>query len=331
MKGAPGVCDNAVSPMKRRDLLALSPATAGFFYLRGSAPQPLEEAAARLVGAALADDGGWRKMEYLCDRIGARMTGSPALERAIQWVATEMKREGFSNVATPPVLVPHWVRGAESATLLEPVEEPLPILGLGFSVATPPAGLTAEVVCVESFEELVQLGADKVRGKIVVYNQPWQGYGRSVQYRVNGASRAAQLGAVAALVRSVTPVSIRSPHTGTMRYLEDAPKIPVASITVEDALRLRRLTQAGVKVRIRLQMSAQTLPDAQSANVLGEIPGREKPEEIVVLGGHIDSWDVGTGAQDDASGVVACWQAVSLVKQLGLQPPPHPPRRRLGR
>jgi Zn-dependent M28 family amino/carboxypeptidase len=194
------------------------------------------------------------------------------------------------------------------------------MLGLGFSVATPAEGITAEVVCVESFEALEKLGAEKVRGKIVVFNQPWMGYGRSVQYRMSGASRAAKLGALAVLVRSVTPVSIRSPHTGTMRYTEDAPKIPAASITVEDAERIQRLTDNGVKVTVRLRMEARTLPDADAANVVGEIVGREKPQEIVVLGGHIDSWDVGTGAQDDGSGCVACWQAVVLAQQLGLRP-----------
>jgi hypothetical protein len=278
------------------------------------------ETAARLIGAALTDEGGWRKMMMWCDRIGARMTGSPALQRAIEWSAAEMRREGLKNVLTPPVKVPNWVRGRESATMLEPVETPLPMLGLGFSVATPPEGITAEVVCVTSFEELEKLGAEKVRGKIVVYNQPWLGYGRSVQYRVGGASRAARLGALAVLVRSVTPVSLRSPHTGTMGYAADAPRIPAAAITVEDALRIQRLTESGVAVKVRLKMEAQTLADADSANVIGEIVGREKPEEIVVMGGHIDSWDVGTGAQDDGSGCVACWQAVVLAQKLGLRP-----------
>jgi hypothetical protein len=287
---------------------------------RPTLTESYHDVASRLIGAALTDDGGWRKMMYWCDRIGSRMTGAPGLQRAIEWSAAEMRREGLKNVVTPPVKVPNWVRGHESATMLEPVETVLPMLGLGFSVATPAEGITAEVVCVESFEALEKLGAEKVRGKIVVFNQPWMGYGRSVQYRMSGASRAAKLGALAVLVRSVTPVSIRSPHTGTMRYTEDAPKIPAASITVEDAERIQRLTDNGVKVTVRLRMEARTLPDADAANVVGEIVGREKPQEIVVLGGHIDSWDVGTGAQDDGSGCVACWQAVVLAQQLGLRP-----------
>jgi len=306
--------------MQRRDFVSVMPAAAAWAQDRPTLTEKYRDAAARLIGAAMVDDGGWRKMQYWCDRIGPRLAGSTGLERAIQWSAAEMKREGLSNVQTPLVKVPHWVRGNESAIMLEPVESVLPMLGLGGSVATPPEGIAAEVVCVQNFDELERLGADKVRGRIVVYNVPWQGYGRTVQYRSQGATRAARLGAVAALVRSVTPVSIRSPHTGMMTYSEGTPRIPTASITVEDALRIQRLQDNGVTVRVRLSMEAKTLDDADSANVIGEIPGRERPEEIVVMGGHSDSWDVGQGAQDDACGCIACWQAVMLVKQLGLAP-----------
>ncbi len=298
----------------------MTPAAAVWSQPRPNLAEAYQTPAARLIDAALADEGGWRKLQYWCDRIGPRLAGSANLSRAIEWSAAEMKREGLENVRTPSVLVPHWVRGNESAQLLEPTETRLPILGLGGSIATPPDGITAEAVCVESFDELENLGAAKVRGKIVVYNQPWRGYGPSVAYRAVGASRAAKLGAVAALVRSVTPVSIRSPHTGMMSYTDGIPRIPAAAITVEDSLRIRRLTSDGVKVMVRLKMEAQTLPDAESANVVGEIVGRDKPEEIVVMGGHSDSWDVGQGAQDDGSGCAAAWQAVQLVRQLGLKP-----------
>lgn len=298
----------------------MTPAAGLWAQNRQGLAEDYHDAAARLIGAAMLDEGGWRKMQHWCDRIGPRLAGSEGLQSAIEWSAAEMKREGLSNVATPPVQVPAWVRGRESAALVEPLESPMAMLGLGGSVATPPEGITAEVVCVTSFEELDKLGAEKVRGRIVVYNQPWMGYGRSVAYRSQGASRAARLGAVAALVRSVTPVSIRSPHTGMMTYAADAPRIPAASITVEDALRIQRLQDAGVRIVARLHMEAKTLPDATSANVVAEIPGREKPEEIVVMGGHSDSWDVGQGAQDDASGCIACWQAVQLVHDLKLRP-----------
>ena len=278
------------------------------------------ETAARLIGAALTDDEGWRRLEYLCDRFGPRLACSEAAQRAIAWAADEMRREGLANVRTLPVKVPHWVRGAESARLVEPLDSPVAMLGLGGSIGTPSGGITAEVVAVSSYAELEALGTDKVRGKIVLYNVPWQGYGRTVQYRTSGAVQAAKLGAVASLVRSVTPLSLRDPHTGAMQYDPDVPKIPHAAISVEDALRIARLIAAGNTVKLHLEMAAQNLPNADSADVIGEIVGRERPGEIVVIGGHIDSWDVGQGAQDDGCGMAACWAAVVLMKQLGLTP-----------
>lgn len=286
----------------------------------GTWTQPYGDAARRLIEAALQDQGGWGKLCYWCDRIGPRLSGSSNLARTIEWSAEQMRREGLENVVTLPVQVPVWVRGQESAEMIEPRPARLAMLGLGGSVGTPAEGIAAEAVCVESFEELERLGAEKVRGKIVVYNEPWRGYGPTVVYRGQGAVRAARLGAVAALVRSVTPLSLRSPHTGAMNYAADAAPIPAAAISVEDALMIARLQQSGVRIQLRLKMEARTLADAPSANVVGEIAGREKPEEVVVMGGHIDSWDVGQGAQDDASGSVACWQAVQLVKSLGLRP-----------
>ncbi len=306
--------------MKRRNFLALTPVLSSFAQTRPSLTELYREPASRLIGAALTDEGGWTKMQYLCDRIGHRLAGSKALERAVAWSAAEMKREGLSNVVTPLVKVPHWVRGQESLTMVAPLESPVAMLGLGGSVATPAEGITAEVLCVSSFEELEAAGAAKVRGRIVLYDVPWQGYGRTVAYRGQGAIRAARLGAVAALVRSVTPVSLRSPHTGMMSYAEGTPRIPAAAVSVEDSQRIHRLIDSGVAVTLRLRMEAKTLPDADSANVIGEIPGREKPEEIVVMGGHSDSWDVGQGAQDDGAGCVAAWQAILLAHQLGLRP-----------
>jgi Iap family predicted aminopeptidase len=194
------------------------------------------------------------------------------------------------------------------------------MLGLGGSVGTPKEGIVASVVVVSTFEELERLGAGKVKGKIVLYDMAWQGDGQTVRYRRNGASQAAKLGAVAALVRSVTPRSLYTPHTGAMTYDASAPQIPTAAITVEDAAWIHRATQLGDDVRVQLVMEAATLPDADSANVIGEIVGRERPDEVVVLGGHLDSWDVGQGAHDDGAGVVAAWQAVVLMKQLGLKP-----------
>jgi len=194
------------------------------------------------------------------------------------------------------------------------------MLGLGGSAATPKKGITAQVIPVASFDELEKRGRAEVEGKIVLFNAPWEGYFKTVQYRSNGASRAAKLGAMAVLVRSVTPVSLQTPHTGALEYAADAPKIPAAAVTIEDATLVQRLVDSGTRVVVHLEMEAHTLPDADSANVIGEIPGREKPEEIVVIGGHIDSWDVGTGAQEDGSGIMTALEAAHLIHELGLRP-----------
>ncbi len=278
------------------------------------------EVSKKIIAAALEDKEGLDRLRYLCDQIGPRLSGSPSLERAIQWSAEEMKKAGLTNVQTPPVKVPHWVRGRESATLLAPIEKPLVMLGLGMSVGTPPEGITAEVVAVSDFDELQQLGKEKVAGKIVLFNPEWKGYGGTVQYRGSGASRAAELGAVATLVRSMTGNSLATPHTGALNYTVGVPKIPAAAITVEDAAMIHRLVKSGAPVKVRLMMEARQLPDADSHNVMGEIRGREKPEEVVVLGGHIDSWDLGQGANDDGSGIIATFQAVALLQKLGLKP-----------
>jgi hypothetical protein len=276
--------------------------------------------AGKLIQAALADTEGYDRLEYLCYRIGNRLSGSPSLEKAIAWSVEQMKAAGLSNVRVIPTKVPHWVRGAESGRILTPLERPLHMLGLGMSIGTPPGGITAEAVAVSSFDDLAKLGRDKVQGKIVVYNYAFQGYGSGRNYRQSGASRAAALGAVAALVRSATPLAMQAPHTGAMDYDEAQPKIPTAAISPEDALMIGRLYSDGVPVKIHLEMGAQLLPDADSGDVIGEIPGSEHPEEVVVIGGHIESWDVGQGAQDDGASIIACLQALTLIHKLGLQP-----------
>jgi len=274
----------------------------------------------KLIDAALADTEGYERLTYLCYRIGSRLSGSAALEQAIAWSAEQMKAAGLANVRVIPVKVPHWVRGSESGRILAPLDKPLHMLGLGMSVGTPPGGITADVVAVSSFDELARLGREKVRGKIVVYNEPFTSYGPTRVYRSSGPSRAAALGAVAALVRSATPLAIEVPHTGEMSYDDNQPKIPAAAVSPEDAMMIARLYADGVPVRVRLVMGAHMEPDADSGDVIGEILGREKPEEVVVIGGHIDSWDVGQGAQDDGASIMACLQALALMHKLGLQP-----------
>jgi hypothetical protein len=286
----------------------------------GDLTDQYKSAADRLIDAALADNEGYAKLAYLCDRIGARLSGMPSLDRAIQWSAATMKSDGLSNVRVIPVKVPKWVRGAESAQMLAPENKPLHMLGLGMSVGTPAGGITADVVVVDDFDQLTKLGAEGVRGKIVLYNEKWVNYGATGQYRRAGPSRAAALGAVAVLLRSVTPHAMQIPHTGTLDYDDAQPKVPSAALSVEDALMLGRFAALKLPIRIHLEMAAHMEPDADSGDVMGEIPGREHPEEVVVLGGHLDSWDVGRGAQDDGSGIIASLQAVALIKKLGLQP-----------
>jgi carboxypeptidase Q len=230
-----------------------------------------------------------------------------------------MERDGLENVRSEPVMVPRWIRGEESLELLSPRSETLSVLGLGPSIATPPAGIQAEVLVVESFEELDER-ASEATGKIVLFDAPFTSYGETVQYRGRGAVAAAQVGAVASLIRSVTPFSMNTPHTGGMGYQEGVPEIPHAAITVEDALMLHRMQDRGERIEVRLAMGARSEGMVPSRNVMAEIVGWESPEEVVVLGGHTDSWDVGQGAMDDGGGVVAAWEAVRLMKVLGLRP-----------
>ncbi len=285
------------------------------------------EAAERIIRETLKENDAWNKMEQLCDGIGHRLSGSRGLEQAIDWAVAAMKQDGHENVRKQKVMVPHWVRGAESAALVEPYEYALGMLGLGGSVGTPPEGITAPVLVVADEKELDAAG-EKAQGKIVLFNNPMppydplkgSGYGTAVRFRHRGAQLAAAQGAVACLVRSVTARSLRTPHTGAMSYGDSEKKIPAAAITIEDAEMLARLQRRGVTPMVNLKMSARTLPDAESANVIGELRGREKPEEIVVIGGHIDAWDVGQGAHDDAGGCVISMEAINVLRRLNLIP-----------
>src|SRR5690554_2428475 len=277
------------------------------------------ETANRIIAAALDDSATYDRIAYLTDTFGPRLSGSQNLEDAIDWILSEMQSDGLDNVRGEPVMVPHWVRGKESLEMIEPRRTSLKVLGLGGSVGTPEEGITAPVLVVRSFDELEER-KDEAAGKIVVFNAPFTSYGQTVQYRGNGAIRAAQAGAVATLVRSVASMSLYSPHTGMLRYDEGTPRIPAAAITVEDAEMLQRMQDRGQSIVLHLSMGAHTLPDAQSRNVIAELTGTEYPEEVVVIGGHIDSWDVGTGAMDDAGGCVVSWEVIRLLKELGLRP-----------
>jgi carboxypeptidase Q len=273
----------------------------------------------RIIDAATADSAAFTRLAELVDRFGARFSGSVALERAIDWILHEMEADGLQNVRGEPVMVPRWVRGEESLELVTPYAERMPVLGLGGSVGTPPGGVRGEVLVVGSFDELAAR-AGEARGRIVLFDVPFTSYGETVRYRSGGAVEAARAGAIASLIRSVGPFGMQTPHTGGMAYQEGVPEIPHAAITLEDAELLRRMSERGERIEVHLRMEAKTLPDAPSRNVVAELVGRERPEEVVVLGGHIDSWDVGQGAMDDGGGSVAAWEAVRLLSDLGLRP-----------
>lgn len=242
---------------------------------------------------------------------------------AVSWSSAQLEAAGL-ELNNQEVMVPVWVRGPASAALTAPVQRELQILALGGSVSTPEGGIRAEAVVVHSWEELEALPREQVEGKIVVYAVPWEGYGSVVQYRGRGATEASRKGAVASLVRSATPVSLGTPHTGAMWYEEDVEPIPHVAITVEAAAQLDRLAASGERIELHLDVQNETRPDALSHNVIAELPGREHPEEIVVVGCHLDSWDVGQGAQDDGSGCVMAMEAGRLIAEL-----PQAPRRTL--
>jgi len=280
---------------------------------------PYRDASSRLIGEALSTDAAWQRLAYLGDTFGNRLSGSPNLDAAIHWAVDEMTKDGLENVHTEPVKVPHWVRGHESLEIAGPIPQPLVLLGLGNSVGTPAGGIEAELLVVHSFEEL-DAAHDRVKGRIVLFNVPFTNYGETVKFRTAGPSRTGALGAAAMLVRSVGPAGLRTPHTGTLVYAAGQPQIPAAAVTTEDAARLQRMVDRGTTVRLRLSMDAHFLPDADSANVVGEIRGRERPDEVVVVSGHFDSWDVGTGSTDDGGGVISAWEALRLMKTLNLRP-----------
>lgn len=298
-------------------LLLSLPAYAG----RRAEPEPeLQATAAALLGAALASGEAYAELRVLSDDIGHRISGSPQLARAVTWAEAELRADGL-QVALEPVDVPVWERGLGHAEVRAPLVEPLPVLALGGSVATPEGGVEAPVLVVSSFDDL-RARAGEAEGRIVVWDVPFTTYGDTVVYRRDGASEAARVGAVASLVRSVTPTSLRTPHTGMQRYAPEVPHIPAAAISTEDAARLHRWQAAGVTPRVHLELRPVDRGMGPSHNVVGEIRGRSLPEEVVVIGCHLDSWDVGQGAQDDGAGCVTVMEAAALLRAL-----PVPPRR----
>jgi carboxypeptidase Q len=285
--------------------------------------------------AALSSDYAYRQLAHLTDSIGPRLSGSPQAQAAVEYVAGEMRRLGC-EVKLEKLSVPHWVRGEETAALVQyPGQAPgttqkIVLTALGGSVATPAKGLTAEVIVVNNFDELTALGREKVAGKIVLFNARFdrqmaaegfggEAYGQAVAYRGGGPTAAARLDAVAALNRSAGGAEFRLPHTGLTFYAPDVPKIPAAAVTAEDGDLIARLAAQG-PVRMELVLTPRQLPDAVSYNVIADLKGSEHPEQVVLVSGHLDSWDLGTGAIDDGAGVVVAMQTLQLIKQLGLHP-----------
>lgn len=289
----------------------------------------------RLQQAALTSDYAYRQVAHLSNNIGPRLSGSAQAAKAVEYVASELKTLGC-EVQLDKMMVPHWVRGEEKAALVQfPGQAPgatqkIMLCALGASVATPPNGIEAEVIVVRNFDELKSLPRDKLAGKIVLFNYPFdkqmaaegrggEAYGEAVVYRSNGPSAAARQGAVACLICSVGGADYRLPHTGETDYANDAPKIPAGAVTAEDAALIADLARQG-PVRMKLVLTPQSLPDVESANVIGDIKGTEHPEQVIVVSGHLDSWDLGTGAIDDGAGVAVSMEAANLIQKLRLKP-----------
>jgi carboxypeptidase Q len=307
-------------------ILLLAPATAQ----RTPEIEACGPAVLSLLREGLARGQAYDKLVELCRVAPHRLSGSPGAAAAVEWARQQMLEDGLENVRLVECMVPHWERGSVAELrILEPAEaagERLSILALGGSIATPEAGLTAEVVQARSWDELDALGTD-VRGRIVLFNRPMDptlfeygaAYGGAVDQRGRGAIEAARRGGVGAIVRSMTTRLDDVPHTGAMRYADDVPRVPSVAVSTLGAERLAALLERG-PVKVHLALDPRWLPDAPSANVVGEIVGREKPEEVVLLGGHLDAWDVGQGANDDGGGCCQALEALRLLRALGLRP-----------
>ncbi len=284
-----------------------------------------ESAVTRIVDEATTRGQSWARLQHLTDRIGPRLSGSAGAAEAVRWTAERLRADGL-EVRLEPVLVPHWVRGEETAELTGARPQHLLVTALGGSVPTPPEGITAEVVVADGLEGLRALDPARVKGRIVLFNRAmvagsaFQGYGKTVDQRSKGASEAARRGALASIVRSVGTLDARLVHTGAVTYEDGVPRIPAAAITAEDAALIARLAAEGTAPTIRLRLGCRTLPDARSHNVVADLRGRERPDEVVLIGAHLDSWDLGTGAHDDGAGVVMVMDGLRVLKALGLVP-----------
>ncbi|MEO8197794.1 MAG: M28 family peptidase [Thermoanaerobaculia bacterium] len=307
---------------------AVTLASPGAASAASAEPARLPAEVVALQRAALAGTSAADLARSLATEAGPRLAGSEGLARGVEWGLRTLAGLGFENVRAEPVTVPHWERGRAAGEIVAPFPQSVALAALGGSIGTVEAGLEAEVVATENLDTLAKLPPEAVRGKIVYFGERMQrtrdgaGYGKTVPIRTRGPVAAARLGAVAVLIRSVGTDSNRLPHTGTTMYEEGGARIPAAALSIPDADLLEQEVLSGRPVRFRLHLGCRTLPDVESANVVGDLRGRERPEEIVVLSGHLDSWDLGTGALDDAAGIGNAIAAARLIAGL-----PERPRR----
>ena len=314
--------------MKKKLLLSLLFVNSVALFAQSKDEQFFKE----IYNSALTNSQCYSWLDHLSNKIGSRLSGSAGAEKAVQYTKTQMEKLGFDKVYLQEVMVPHWVRGEKETAYIQDDKTKInvPVCALGGSIATPKNGVTAEVVEVHNFDELKALGTDKIKGKIVFYNRPmnngviesFDAYGGAVDQRSAGAREASNMGAVATIVRSMSLRLDDYPHTGAQSY-GDIPKekyIPTAAISTNGAELLSKTLKKNPKLKFYLKQSCQQFDDALSYNVIGEIKGSEHPEKIMVVGGHLDSWDLADGSHDDGAGVVQSMEVMNIFKNLNYKP-----------
>jgi len=314
-------------PPSAAPLVASTPAAAPSTSASAAAtPPPRDPNIEKLQAEALGGARAFEIVRSLVDEVGPRLAGSPGDKAAVAWGVRTMKAMGLANVRAEKVMVPHWERIAERGEILAPAAHRLALTALGGSVSTPAKGLVGEVVRVESLEALEARSEAEIKGKIVFFSTPTartrdgSGYGKAGRVRSRGASAAAKKGAIGVVIRSIGTDHDRLPHTGGMSYDDAAPKIPAAALSVPDAELLERLTRGSAPVRISFTLTTKVHPDAESANVIGEVPGTDAPGELVLLGAHLDAWDLGKGAVDDGAGCAAVIDAARILMGFPTRP-----------